>query len=132
MPAGAFLPGFFSACPSPALSRFLTTHTKPPSHVTINPGTLASHKPRFWEHSQYQEVTMNAPERSASFLLDEDSGEVKIVYSADTKVRARTILIFATLQLVYLDFVRLHCDEICLSPALLFLFFVLESFYCCR
>ncbi|OEU20619.1 hypothetical protein FRACYDRAFT_224004 [Fragilariopsis cylindrus CCMP1102] len=29
---------------------------------------------------------MNAPERTASFLLDEDSGEVKIVYSDDTKV----------------------------------------------
>ena len=29
---------------------------------------------------------MNAPERSASFLLDEDSGERKIVYTADTKV----------------------------------------------
>jgi DNA-directed RNA polymerase II subunit RPB11 len=29
---------------------------------------------------------MNAPERSASFLLDEDSGEQKIVYTADTKV----------------------------------------------
>jgi hypothetical protein len=28
---------------------------------------------------------MNAPERTASFLLDEDSGEVKIVYTADTK-----------------------------------------------
>lgn len=29
---------------------------------------------------------MNAPERAASFLLDEDSGEVKITYTADTKV----------------------------------------------
>ena len=29
---------------------------------------------------------MNAPERSASFLLDEDSGEVKVTHSADTKV----------------------------------------------
>ena len=29
---------------------------------------------------------MNAPERSASFLLDEDTGEVKIVFAADTKV----------------------------------------------
>ena len=29
---------------------------------------------------------MNAPERAASFLLDEDSGEVKIEYAADTKV----------------------------------------------
>jgi DNA-directed RNA polymerase II subunit RPB11 len=29
---------------------------------------------------------MNAPERSASFLLDVDSGEQKIVYTADTKV----------------------------------------------
>lgn len=29
---------------------------------------------------------MNAPERTASFLLDEDSGEMKIVYTADTKV----------------------------------------------
>jgi DNA-directed RNA polymerase II subunit RPB11 len=29
---------------------------------------------------------MNAPERSASFLLDEESGEQKIVYTADTKV----------------------------------------------
>lgn len=29
---------------------------------------------------------MNAPERSASFLLDEDNGEVKIEYAADTKV----------------------------------------------
>jgi DNA-directed RNA polymerase II subunit RPB11 len=29
---------------------------------------------------------MNAPERSASFLLDEDSGELKITYSSDTKV----------------------------------------------
>eukprot|EP00567_Pseudictyota_dubia_P013517 CAMPEP_0197446590 /NCGR_PEP_ID=MMETSP1175-20131217/11507_1 /TAXON_ID=1003142 /ORGANISM="Triceratium dubium, Strain CCMP147" /LENGTH=39 /DNA_ID= /DNA_START= /DNA_END= /DNA_ORIENTATION= len=29
---------------------------------------------------------MNAPERSAAFLLDEESEEVKIEYSADTKV----------------------------------------------
>lgn len=29
---------------------------------------------------------MNAPERSAAFLLDEDNGEVKVVYTADTKV----------------------------------------------
>ena len=29
---------------------------------------------------------MNAPERSASFLLDEDNGERKIEYTADTKV----------------------------------------------
>lgn len=29
---------------------------------------------------------MNAPERSAAFLLDEDSEEQKIEYSADTKV----------------------------------------------
>lgn len=29
---------------------------------------------------------MNAPERSASFLLDEDNGEQKIVYTSDTKV----------------------------------------------
>ena len=29
---------------------------------------------------------MNAPERASAFLLDEDSGEVKVTYSADTKV----------------------------------------------
>jgi len=29
---------------------------------------------------------MNAPERSLSFLLDEDAGEVKCVYTPDTKV----------------------------------------------
>eukprot|EP00980_Cylindrotheca_fusiformis_P003738 scaffold828_cov81-Cylindrotheca_fusiformis.AAC.2 len=29
---------------------------------------------------------MNAPERSSSFLLDEDAGEQKCVYTADTKV----------------------------------------------
>lgn len=29
---------------------------------------------------------MNAPERSSAFLLDEDSGERKIVYTPDTKV----------------------------------------------
>ena len=29
---------------------------------------------------------MNAPERSSAFLLDEDAGEVKIVYTPDTKV----------------------------------------------
>ena len=29
---------------------------------------------------------MNAPERTASFLLDEDNGEMKIEYSADTKI----------------------------------------------
>mmetsp|Transcript_118999 Transcript_118999/g.333321 ORF Transcript_118999/g.333321 Transcript_118999/m.333321 type:complete len:128 (+) Transcript_118999:122-505(+) len=29
---------------------------------------------------------MNAPERSLSYLLDEDAGEVKCVYTADTKV----------------------------------------------
>lgn len=29
---------------------------------------------------------MNAPERSSAFLLDEDSGEQKCVYTADTKV----------------------------------------------
>lgn len=29
---------------------------------------------------------MNAPERAAAFLLDEDSGERKIVWTADTKV----------------------------------------------
>ena len=30
---------------------------------------------------------MNAPERSSAFILDEDSGEMKCVYTADTKVR---------------------------------------------
>ena len=30
--------------------------------------------------------SVNAPERSASFLLDEDSGEVKVEYEPDTKV----------------------------------------------
>ena len=30
---------------------------------------------------------MNAPERSSTFLLDEDSGEQKVTYSTDTKVR---------------------------------------------
>ena len=29
---------------------------------------------------------MNAPERSSSFLLDDDNGETKIVHTADTKV----------------------------------------------
>lgn len=29
---------------------------------------------------------MNAPERSAAFILDEDNGERKIVYTPDTKV----------------------------------------------
>jgi DNA-directed RNA polymerase II subunit RPB11 len=29
---------------------------------------------------------MNAPERTAAFLLDEDNGEMKITYTADTKV----------------------------------------------
>lgn len=29
---------------------------------------------------------MNAPERSSSFLLDEDNAEVKVTYAADTKV----------------------------------------------
>lgn len=29
---------------------------------------------------------MNAPESTSSFLLDEDIGELKIVYTADTKV----------------------------------------------
>ena len=29
---------------------------------------------------------MNAPERTASFLLDEDNAEMKIVYTSDTKV----------------------------------------------
>mmetsp|Transcript_5723 Transcript_5723/g.13698 ORF Transcript_5723/g.13698 Transcript_5723/m.13698 type:complete len:128 (-) Transcript_5723:141-524(-) len=29
---------------------------------------------------------MNAPERTSSFLLDEDTGETKIVYTSDTKV----------------------------------------------
>ena len=28
---------------------------------------------------------MNAPERTASFLLDEDNGEMKIVYTPDTR-----------------------------------------------
>jgi len=32
---------------------------------------------------------MNAPERTATFLLDEDSGEQKIVYTADTKIANR-------------------------------------------
>mmetsp|Transcript_25801 Transcript_25801/g.39538 ORF Transcript_25801/g.39538 Transcript_25801/m.39538 type:complete len:128 (+) Transcript_25801:42-425(+) len=29
---------------------------------------------------------MNAPERTAAFLLDEDNGEVKLTYAPDTKV----------------------------------------------
>ena len=29
---------------------------------------------------------MNAPERTSSFLLDEDTSETKIVYTSDTKV----------------------------------------------
>jgi ribonuclease BN (tRNA processing enzyme) len=31
---------------------------------------------------------MNAPERASAFLLDEDSGEQKVTYSTDTKVRS--------------------------------------------
>jgi hypothetical protein len=34
----------------------------------------------------FASTSMNAPERSASFILDEDSGEQKITYTADTKV----------------------------------------------
>ncbi len=29
---------------------------------------------------------MNAPERTSAFLLDEDIGETKVVYTSDTKV----------------------------------------------
>jgi hypothetical protein len=36
---------------------------------------------------------MNAPESTISFLLDEDNGEVKIVYSADTKVSVDNVLV---------------------------------------
>ena len=49
---------------------------------------------------------MNAPERAASFLLDEDTGETKIVYTSDTKVSsplvARNVIenaLFAIVQL---------------------------------
>mmetsp|Transcript_39385 Transcript_39385/g.57913 ORF Transcript_39385/g.57913 Transcript_39385/m.57913 type:complete len:136 (-) Transcript_39385:509-916(-) len=31
-------------------------------------------------------ASANRPERSAAFLLDEDNGEVKVTYTADTKV----------------------------------------------
>ena len=34
---------------------------------------------------------MNAPERAASFLLDEDTGETKIVYTSDTKVSSTLV-----------------------------------------
>jgi len=37
---------------------------------------------------------MNAPERSASFLLDEDNGETKIEYTPDTKVSNSGTFIF--------------------------------------
>ena len=43
---------------------------------------------------------MNAPERSASFLLDEDSGEQKCVYTADTKVRIWLIRFIAIIDVV--------------------------------
>lgn len=36
---------------------------------------------------------MNAPESTISFLLDEDNGEVKIVYAADTKVSVDNVLV---------------------------------------
>lgn len=37
---------------------------------------------------------MNAPERSSAFLLDEDAAEVKCVYTADTKVRLSSVVLF--------------------------------------
>ena len=37
---------------------------------------------------------MNAPERSSEFILDEDNGETKIVYSADTKVANAGCFVF--------------------------------------
>jgi|Transcript_7271 DNA-directed RNA polymerase II subunit RPB11 len=37
---------------------------------------------------------MNAPERAAAFLLDEDIGEVKLEYKADTKVSNAGTFIF--------------------------------------
>ena len=47
---------------------------------------------RIFQHNQgrhnrsSRSSQMNAPERSSAFLLDEDSGEQKCVYTADTKV----------------------------------------------
>ena len=43
---------------------------------------------------------MNAPERAAAFLLDEDNGEVKIEYSADTKVSLQQRLCWAQVLLL--------------------------------
>ena len=51
---------------------------------------------------------MNAPERSASFLLDEDAGEVKCVYTPDTKVRkyAQFFATVVTVMVMVLVFAR--------------------------
>jgi len=37
---------------------------------------------------------MNAPDCTSPFLLDEDIGEVKIVYTADTKASTNSTVIF--------------------------------------
>ena len=44
---------------------------------------------------------MNAPESTISFLLDEDNGEVKIVYSADTKVCVDNVLVIRSGALLH-------------------------------
>ena len=62
---------------------------------------------------------MNAPERSSAFLLDEDSGEVKCVYTADTKVRTQ------------MERLRLNCCNInakkCCFVLFCFVFFSFRS-----
>lgn len=62
---------------------------------------------------------MNAPERAASFLLDEDTGETKIVYTSDTKVSstlvARNAIESPLFEIVQLSLVysKRFCSHLC-------------------
>lgn len=54
---------------------------------TLNPANIKTDR-------RAVNTTMNAPERSSAFLLDEDAGEVKIEYAPDTKVSNSGTFVF--------------------------------------
>ena len=64
-------------------TQLLDTHYDTVITTHFGTGTVSSPSSPI---SHVRNPTMNAPERSASFLLDEDAGEVKVTYTADTKV----------------------------------------------
>ena len=75
---------------------------------------------------------MNAPERTASFLLDEDIGEVKIVYTPDTKASTVPGSIFSSTSNNSIVLVRLNLSQFLFFFLNLPIIYITTAGYKCR